>query len=513
MSRQLGLFCLSIVMVVFLSSSAEAQRRGGGRGGFGHSSLNRSSVNRSSMNRPSINRSSLNRSAGNGSAIGSYRGRPSNSLNNARSSLNRPANLSSGSRSLGNLGGNRNRTPSRNSIDSFLGGAPSTGFGSTSRGSGSSWKSKSFETQNGTQITVGGGFGSKTGEGGGKAGAAGKGIRIETSNGKTVARGGLKFGGTNGDGKGVAGGLSGRKASDGRGDSIGKLSGGVVNKQGDFRAGSIAGAKNRWGYAKVGAQGARGNLESGNIRTRAAGAVKGPYGNVISGGRGAYYRNGQFVGGRSWSRVNGAFYRYSYFGPNYYIRYPGAWWPGKWAVATSAWATTSWIIAGAYCGCVGDGIYYDYGDTVTYVDGSVYYEGERVASQEEYYQQANDLADAKLDSNQDEWMPLGVFAVVKSPDQTQTERILQLALNRSGEVRGNFQDLLTEQVTPVSGSVDKKTQRVALKIKGNDSLVMEVGLYNLTNDEVPILIHYSSDNSRDALLVRLQNPEEDESKQ
>ena len=52
--------------------------------------------------------------------------------------------------------------------------------------------------------------------------------------------------------------------------------------------------------------------------------------------------------------------------------------------------------------------------------------------------------------------------------------------------------MLTEQVTPVTGSVDKESERVALKLEGNDSLVMEIGLYNLTNDEVPALIHFEA---------------------
>ena len=51
-------------------------------------------------------------------------------------------------------------------------------------------------------------------------------------------------------------------------------------------------------------------------------------------------------------------------------------------------------------------------------------------------------------------------------------------------------------------------QCVAFKAKGNDSVVIETGLYNLTNDEVPILVHFGKDQQQQRLLVRLKNPEE-----
>jgi hypothetical protein len=61
---------------------------------------------------------------------------------------------------------------------------------------------------------------------------------------------------------------------------------------------------------------------------------------------------------------------------------------------------------------------------------------------------------------------------------------------------------------PVTGSVDKKTQRVALKIEGNDSVVVETGLYNLTNDEVPVLVHFGPDRQEPRTLIRLKQPED-----
>lgn len=554
MTRCKLVLLLTVVFISIQSVPAEAQRRGGGgrgggRGGGGFSSSSRStsrpqsrpssssyrgnSSSRSSANRSSsLNRggsSSLNR----GSASNLNRGGASNLNRGSASNLNRggASNLNRGGASGLNRGGasNLNRgasgsnrsafqAPSRSQLDSFLGGGSKSGSGGA-RTTGSAnnrpsqpsrdpgWNSKTYETKNGTTITVGGGVGGKQGENGGGIVGGGKGVKIETANGKTFTKGGVQFGAGDGQGNNVRGGAAGKKASDGKGNSVGVARGGAVDSQGNFKGGTVGGAKNQWGYAKVGGRGATGNLNSGVVNRGAAGAVKGPYGNVISGGRGATFVNGQFVGGQTWSKVNGNYRHYNYFRPGYYGRYPTAWWPGKWAVRTTAWAAATWAVAGSYCGCSDEGVYYDYGESVTYEEDGVYYEGEKVASEEEYYDQANDIAGADLQSNEEEWLPLGIFAIVDDPEQTETERVVQLALNKSGEVKGNVHDVLLDKVVPISGSVDKKSQRVALKIDGNDKVIIEVGLYNLTNDEVPVLVHLSKENRKDIMFVRLQDPE------
>ena len=145
------------------------------------------------------------------------------------------------------------------------------------------------------------------------------------------------------------------------------------------------------------------------------------------------------------------------------------------------------------------------------------YEGEAVATEEQYYDEAEQIADsgtptgdeaATEDEGQLDELPLGVFAVSPKPSQTKTDKVLQLAVNKEGEIRGNFQDMLTDKVTPVTGAVDKETQRVAMKLEGNNSLVVEAGFYNLTNDEVPALVHFDAKQQEPRTLIRLKNPEE-----
>ncbi len=280
---------------------------------------------------------------------------------------------------------------------------------------------------------------------------------------------------------------------------------------GQIAVGGVGGSRTGPGGATIGAgrAGIRVTGPGGNTYTKVAGgaAIRGPGGNTVAAGRGASFVNGQFVGGRAWTAVNGAYSRWGYFTPAWRAGYPGAWCPGRWAVATTAWAAANWATAGSYCGCSGDGTYYDYGENVTYEDGDVYYGDQPVASAEQYYAQAGQIADSGQDAQDEEWLPLGVFAVIAEEGQTKTDKVVQLALNKEGAIRGNLQDSLADKVMPVVGAVDKKNQRVALRLEGNESVVVETGLYNLTNDEVPVLVHFGLDRQEPRTLIRLQQPE------
>jgi hypothetical protein len=340
--------------------------------------------------------------------------------------------------------------------------------------------------------------------GGGTVGGAVGGIKIETAGGATAGKVGGAVGVAGESGAAVRGGsVSGAQGARG---SIANVSRGYADTAGNRAGGSATVAQNRAGYT---AANVRGGYASGGVaQIGSVSAVRGPGGNVVSGGRGASFVNGQFVGGQSWAAVNGNYTRWNAFTPGWIGGYPGCWWPGKWAVAGTAWAVATWPYASAYCGCTGEPVYYDYGSNVAYEEGMVYVDDQPVATAEEYYTQADQIATSGEETKNEDWMPLGVFAVIAEEGQTQTDKLLQLAINREGVIRGNFQDVLTDKVTPVNGAVDKTTQRVSLKIEGNDSVVIDTGLYNLTNDEVPILVHFGPDRQEGRVLIRLKQPEE-----
>ncbi|MBX3411944.1 MAG: hypothetical protein KF708_04440 [Pirellulales bacterium] len=172
-------------------------------------------------------------------------------------------------------------------------------------------------------------------------------------------------------------------------------------------------------------------------------------------------------------------------------------------VALSAWMPYTW----------GTPIYYDFGTggNVYYQDSTVYVDGQPAYSEDDYAQQASQIANsvpADLDSEQIEWMPLGVFAVVPDKEQsTDPTLFLQLAVSQDGIISGAFHNTLKDSAESVIGAVDRSTQRAAWHIEGQDLPVMETGIYNLTQDETTALVHFDEGVTQQWLLVRLNQPE------
>ena len=74
-----------------------------------------------------------------------------------------------------------------------------------------------------------------------------------------------------------------------------------------------------------------------------------------------------------------------------------------------------------------------------YDDDIVYMNGERVATADEYFQQATRLASTAKDETADktEWLPLGVFALSRETPVCPT-RFLQLAVSKEGVISGTY---------------------------------------------------------------------------
>jgi hypothetical protein len=159
---------------------------------------------------------------------------------------------------------------------------------------------------------------------------------------------------------------------------------------------------------------------------------------------------------------------------------------------------------------------YDYGVNVVYEGDDVYVDGKREASAKEYSQQAITLANTSEeqppaptppeDGKQAEYLPLGVWAMVQE-EKGDAFMFFQISIDKNGVVTGAFKNLLSGEVSPISGQVDKKTQRVAWKIGSNSSTVIETGLQNLTQEVASCLVHFGTDTTQTWLLVRLKNPD------
>jgi hypothetical protein len=64
--------------------------------------------------------------------------------------------------------------------------------------------------------------------------------------------------------------------------------------------------------------------------------------------------------------------------------------------------------------------------------------------------------------------------------------------------------LLTKE--PVTGQIDRATQRVAFHLGNNTDSVIEAGAYNLTQDVASCKVYFGKANPQTWLLVRLPTP-------
>lgn len=209
--------------------------------------------------------------------------------------------------------------------------------------------------------------------------------------------------------------------------------------------------------------------------------------------------------------ARGNFNHWNYFGPGWYGNHPGAWFCAGWAAGRYWWPCTWPGLYGWFGFPNAYPIYYDYGDSVVYQDDGVYVDGVDQGTPTEYFNQAQTLAtngaQASVSTdNSSDWMPLGVFLLTKNGEKDSHD-VFQLAINKQGIIRGNFQDSADGKTETVQGSADLKTQKVAFTVADKPNVVIETGLYNLTKDEAPALVHLGADQTEQYLLVRLKNPD------
>jgi hypothetical protein len=203
------------------------------------------------------------------------------------------------------------------------------------------------------------------------------------------------------------------------------------------------------------------------------------------------------------------------FNGNWKDRYPGAWWAAGWGATGAAYSTPTWGDYSGYSGSSGssDGsggyasqpVYYDYGSNVVYQGDSVYVNGDAVGTQEQYAQQATTIADTGRQAQatkEEEWFPLGVFAMIQG-EQVNGNDLFQLAVNKSGVIRGNYYNALSDTNLPVYGSVDKKTRRAAWTVGDRKETIFEAGLANLTKSETTMLVHFGKGRTQQWTLVRI----------
>ncbi len=414
-----------------------------------------------------------------------------------------------GSRGVGGqgaAGNDRFSAPNRNQLNGFLG-LPSdgglSGLGSTRQPSGDN-----FDVNRGTAEGPRGGQAAGVAVTGPQGNTAGRAVGVGADGG-VAAVGGVR---------GADGGAAARGAA--VGPDGGAVAAGAATGPRGNTAGRAVGVGADGGVAAVGgvrgADGgaaARGAAVGPNGGFAAAGAARGPYGGAAA--RGVVAAPTGLAAGfarvtpsnryRSATAVRSNYDHWGVYGGDWYTDHPGAWYAAGWATG-AAWRAATWNSVGAWMDYYPTTpVYYDYGNDIVYEDNNVSVNGQDVGTAQQYYQQAGELAQsgATADAPADgEWLPLGVFALTKAGESNSIVTI-QLAVNKQGVIRGNYTDTKTNKTMVIQGAVDKQTQRVAFTVGDNKSNLIETGLYNLTKDEAPALIHVGKDKTEQYLLVRL----------
>jgi hypothetical protein len=210
------------------------------------------------------------------------------------------------------------------------------------------------------------------------------------------------------------------------------------------------------------------------------------------------------------------------FTPGWIAHHRWAWTPNDQADedywASNYWNAVAWSTVGDWLNMsAAPPQNYNYGNNVVYQGNNVLVNSQPVGNSQQYYSQAESLAiaNARQDAAKDptytdgkkvQWLPLGVFALMKS-DKDKPEMLFQLALDKQGVIRGNYFSEVEDKTQPVFGSIDRKSQLAAWHVGDNDKVIVETGLYNLTKDETTALVHMGPDHEERYVLVRLKSNE------
>lgn len=189
-----------------------------------------------------------------------------------------------------------------------------------------------------------------------------------------------------------------------------------------------------------------------------------------------------------------------------YMRTGANWWrPAAWGTLAT-WGAWNWSTP----------YYYDYGGysypvTTTTTSSNVSpYTTTTIPSQPTQMQSVQG-PQTSIAANE-EWLPLGVFAVVSDYAFTsdynaaaQANRFIQLAIKRSGEIAGVLYNSANDAAYDLTGMVDPNNQKAYWTMSNQtDSPIASTGMYNLTEDQTPVNVHFSDGSDQKWVLVRLQ---------
>lgn len=166
----------------------------------------------------------------------------------------------------------------------------------------------------------------------------------------------------------------------------------------------------------------------------------------------------------------------------------------RYELGDNLWRRAGWNDLNSWLGYGwSDPYYYDYG-----------YPVELTAGTYEIY--STPAADQAAPPSQSEnWISLGVFAAGKNESQAAySNMFVQMALDKQGNLAGTYYNAATDKTYALDGYVDQQTQEAFWRLSDKpDSPLMSTGIFNLTQDVVPVTVVFSSTNEQNWVLVRV----------
>ena len=161
-------------------------------------------------------------------------------------------------------------------------------------------------------------------------------------------------------------------------------------------------------------------------------------------------------------------------------------------------------------------VVYDYGTDIVIKKEIVYVDGKETVPAAQYRQEAIALATpatpppppVPASDDDKSLIPLGVWALVQE-DKGDAVMFYQLTATKDGLITGAYSNALTGESAPVSGSIDKKTQRIAFRTGTDEKTgsVIECNMNALTKDQVGVFVHFGTGQTQEWLLVKMPNPD------
>lgn len=100
-----------------------------------------------------------------------------------------------------------------------------------------------------------------------------------------------------------------------------------------------------------------------------------------------------------------------------------------------------------------------------------------------------------------DFLPLGVFALAPA-GAADASGLVQLAVNKQGELRGNYYDVLSGEDAAITGTIDKQKQLAAFQIGTSGNEQLEAPLASLTQPQANVTVRFADGETRDWTLAR-----------